>query len=87
MEKETGTAIQAKFKELSDEYKIRASFGYFLDVDSTALVTYNNINDDEMLYLCSIIIRRIAKKRGVTTDYVIEAMREGMADEDNVVVN
>lgn len=87
MKNETATEMQNKFKAMSDDYRMRASFGYFLDTDGSALITYNNISDNETLYLCSAIIRRIARKRNTTTDDIIEIMRLGMADEDNTLLN
>ena len=78
MIKEQAELLQKEFEELSEEHGIRASYGYFVDKVGKAMLAFNNINDNEMMYMISQLVVRIAVKNETTPDEVLRALNEGI---------
>lgn len=78
MIKEQGELLQKEFEELSTEHGIKASFGYFIDKLDKAMLSYNNINDNEMMYMISQLVVRIAVKNETTPDEVLRVLGDGI---------
>lgn len=78
MIKEQAEMLQEEFVELSKEHGIKASYGYFIDKVGKAMLAYNNINDNDMMYMVANVVVRIAKKNKTTPEAVLEALKEGI---------
>ena len=78
MIKEQGELLQKEFEELSAEHGMRASFGYFVDKLDKAMLSFNGINDNEMMYMISQLVVRIAVKNETTPGEVLRALGDGI---------
>lgn len=78
MIKEQAEMLQEDFVELSKEHGIKASYGYFVDNVGKAMLAYNNINDNDMMYMLANVVIRIAKKNNTTPDVVLGALSDGI---------
>lgn len=54
--------IQEGFVNFSAEYDMKKSFGFFIDDDGKAMLSFNRISDDQMLYMATRVVKRIADK-------------------------
>ena len=78
MIKEQAEMLQEEFVELSKEHGIKASFGYFIDKVDRAMLAYNGITDNEMMYMISQLVVRIAVKNETCPDEVLRVLGEGI---------
>lgn len=80
MIKEQAQMLQEDFVELSKEHGMKSAFGYFIDKADSAMLAYNQINDDELMHLIANLIVRIADKHGASVDEVMESLKEGIKE-------
>lgn len=81
MIKEQAELLQEEFEQLSKEHGIRASYGYFIDKVGKAMLAFNGVNDNEMMYMISQLVVRIARKNETTPDEVLRALSEGRKEQ------
>ena len=72
--------MRKEFDRLSTAYEMQKSFGYFIDKQGTTVLAYNKIDDDQMLYMVSRIVKRIARKHNAKYSEVMSAVAEWIED-------
>lgn len=80
MIKEQGELLQKEFCELSTEHGIKGSFGYFIDKFGQAMVSFNNVNDNDIMFMMSQLVVRVANRNEATPDEILKALGDGIKD-------
>lgn len=84
MLKEEAALLQEKFRKLSEEHDMRNSFAYFVGKDQQALMLFNKVDDNELMHVLANLVSRIAKKHNMTTDEVLQALKDGLPSTGNI---
>lgn len=91
MNNEKAEMLQAEFEVLSQKYEMVKSYGYFVDANGRGMVSFNDINDRELMFMISQLIVSIAAKNEALPDDVLasisEAIRRQHPQEQEVVKN
>lgn len=91
MNNEKAEMLQAEFEVLSQKYDMVKSYGYFVDANGRGMVSFNDINDRELMFMISQLVVSIAAKNEAIPDDVLasisEAIRRQYPDEQEIVKN
>ncbi len=75
--------LERDFKEIVKDHNMKNGFAYFVDKADMAVMLFDNIDDNEMMYVIANLIKRIGSKHGMTVDEVLLSLKEGMTASDN----
>ena len=78
MNHEKAEMLQSEFEVLSKKYDMVKSFGYFVDANGRGMVSFNEINDRELLFMISQLVVSIAAKNETFPDNVLGSISEGI---------
>ena len=78
MNNEKAEMLQAEFEVLSEKYEMIKSYGYFVDGNGLGMVSFNNINDIELMFMISQLVMSIAAKNEVSPDDVLATLSDGI---------
>ena len=78
MNQEKAEMLQSEFEVLSKKYDMVKSFGYFVDANGRGMVSFNEINDRELLFMISQLVVSIAAKNETFPDNVLDSISEGI---------
>lgn len=78
MNQEKAEMLQSEFEVLSKKYDMVKSFGYFVDANGRGMVSFNEINDRELLFMISQLVVSIAAKNETFPDNVLGSISEGI---------
>jgi predicted Fe-Mo cluster-binding NifX family protein len=81
MTKEQGRLLQADFIALCEKYGLKSSSAFFVDVDGTSGLAFNEIGDNDLMFFIANLVVRIAAKHNMTVDEVLSALRNGIKEE------
>ena len=78
MNNEKAEMLHAEFEVLSEKYEMVISYGNFVDGYGLGMVSFNNINDNELMFMISQLVMSIAAKNEVSPDDVLATLSDGI---------
>ena len=79
MEQDKGKLLQEEFTNLSNNYNIKCSFGYFVDQVNAKTYSYNMVTDNDLMNMIANLIIGIANRNEATPEQVIDALQRGIS--------
>ena len=78
MIKEQAEMLQEDFENVCHENGIKAAFGFFIDKTDDAVLSFQKIDDNDLMYMINNLVVRIAKKQKMSPFEVIDKLKNGI---------
>ena len=78
MIKEQAEMLQEDFENVCHENGIKAAFGFFIDKTDDAVLSFQKIDDNDLMYMINNLVVRIAKKQKISPFEVIDKLKNGI---------
>ena len=78
MIKEQAEMLQEDFENVCHENGIKAAFGFFIAKTDDAVLSFQKIDDNDLMYMINNLVVRIAKKQKISPFEVIDKLKNGI---------
>ena len=78
MIKEQAEMLQEDFENVCHENGIKAAFGFFIDKTDDAVLSFQKIDDNDLMYMINNLVVWIAKKQKISPFEVIDKLKNGI---------
>ena len=78
MIKEQAEMLQEDFEKICHDNGIKSAFGFFIDKNDSAVLSFQKIDDNDLMYMINNLVLRIARKQNMSPFEVLDKLKNGI---------